>query len=218
MRESLRGVASAAVLLLGLSGCGSETADGPGEVVATGLDLAALFAERNGVSIEEAPSALGMSSETHDAYMEALERGYVLSSDLQRVMPDLIECVSAAGLAVVYDPTREGLFGLPDVGWGVVFPEGREPTVAEDELVMRCADRTVGPLENVYFNQPYSPERAEVWSTDGRRELAHACIESAGYAVRPEGSMQEYLEVAKRIIDDGGSSDCFDIVIGGSAQ
>ena len=159
-----------------------------------------------------------MSASTYAVYVAAKDRGYVMASDLITVMPDFRHCVAAGGLEVTFDPSRDGFFGLPDVGWGIMVPEGRELTDADDSLVTECANRTVGPLESVYFNQASTPERADVWSTDGRREAAFACIEPAGHYVRPDGSMEEYLKVAKDIATEAGDDTCLNLVLNGPAD
>lgn len=203
----------AGLVATGCGGGGSATDDLPADV----SSVEWVFADHTGVALDEARARLGMSAPTYEVYDEARQRGYVMASDLTRVMPDFRDCVAAAGLEVQFDPSRDGLFGLPDVGWGIVVPEGRELTDADDTLVTECANRTVGPLESVYLNQPASPERAEVWSTDGRREAAFACIEPTGYFVREDGTMEEYLKVAKDIATETGDDTCLGLVLNGPA-
>lgn len=212
-----RGVAHATVLAsLAITSTGCSTpADGDRTADQSQLRLEATFEERTGVPLEDAVEKLGMSTQTHEIYMRAVERGYVLASDVTAVIPDLQECIAPLGFSVEHDPTQTGYFGLPDVTWSVVVPEGHEMSDLDDAVITSCADKTVGPLENAFFNQPESPERVDVWSTDGRRELAQACIEEAGYLAPDDGSMQQYIDVARRVIASEGNSECLDIVLYG---
>lgn len=217
MNQGLRSVAIGVSAGLILTGCGngnSATVDSPPDF----SSLEWVFADHTGVELINAQALLGMSASTYSVYVAARDRGYVMASDVTAVMPDFRDCVAAGGLQVDFDPSRDGFFGLPDVGWGIMVPEGRELTDADDTLVTECAKRTVGPLESVYINQPLSPERAEVWSTDGRREAAFACIEPTGHYVRANGSMEEYLKVAKDIATETGDDTCLNLVLNGPAD
>ncbi len=214
--RGLRCVAVGASAGLILTGCGNDNSTSGGPPPGDS-SLEWVFADHTGVALDQAQALLGMSTSTYEVYDEARRRGYVMAADLTSVMPDFRDCVAAAGLQVQFDPSRDGLFGLPDVGWGIMAPADRELTDADDTLVTQCANRTVGPLESVYINQPSSPERAEVWSTDGRREAAFACIEPTGHFVRADGSMEEYLEVAKDIATEAGDDTCLDLVLNGPA-
>lgn len=198
-----------------LTGCSSFDGASPTPSVGD-LDIAAWFRNQTGVELEDAPEALGMSADIVALYDEIGQRGYVLSSDVRAALPEFADCVSVIGVDVEHDPDAIGPFGVADVSWSIVVPSGRELTDADDAVVFACMDRTVGPIENLFFNQPVSPERAEVWESDGRRELAANCIENAGYFARPDGSMEDYIALAKSVSVDTGSSECLDLVLFGA--
>jgi|GEM_PF-6526036 len=201
-------------LTLAVASCAGPAGDsGPTEHVPLGLE--AVFQERTGVPLEDAVEKLGMSEQTYEIYMRAVEREYVLASDVTAVIPDFEHCVKPLGFTVEHDPTETGYFGLPDTTWSIVVPEGHEMSDLDDAMIMSCAAKTVGPLENAYFNQPESPERTEAWSTDGRREAAFECIEAAGYFAPKDGSMQQYIDVARTVVANDGASECLDIVLYG---
>jgi hypothetical protein len=160
-----------------------------------------------------------MSDDTLAVYQEVADRGYVLASDVQRVMPELIACIRDVGYEVIYDPTNEGFYGLPDIGWGVVNnPPGTDISAADDQLITACMDRTVAVLDNLFANQPYSPERNDAWLAEGRRDASWACLDDAGYFVQEDASFQDTLDLAKRMSDETRDSTCLEMVLYGEGE
>ena len=169
----------------------------------------------HGVELTTARDELGMSDDTYAVYEDVAHRGYVLVSDIQEVMPELIACVEDVGYEVEYDPLADGFFGLPNVNWAYLTPPGHTPSAGEEDLISACNERTVGALITMFYNQPFSPERNDVWIADGRKEASWTCLDKAGYFVGASASFQDYLDVAKRMSDETGDSTCLELVIYG---
>ncbi len=206
-----------ALVLVGCSDAerGPDNRSGPPTQEQMNLDWA--FEEVTGVALPDARDALGMSEDTYDIYLEVRDRGYVLASDVLKVMPEFVACVEDVGFEVVHDPSNEGFFGLPDIGWGIYTPPGSLTTPAEDDLILACSDRTIGALELFYYNQPSSPEREDAWQNDGRREAAADCLEDAGLFVRDDAPMQEFIDITKELSDETTDSTCLDLVLYGAS-
>jgi hypothetical protein len=204
---------------LALGGCSelapvtTESSDGP-------VDFETFYLDRMGVALEDAREELGVSENTYEVYLDAADRDYVLASDLQQVMPEFIACIddSTTGLEVDYEPETQGIFGLPNVSWSIITPPDRTTTSEEDLLIEDCWRSTIGPLERMFFNQPYSPERNDAWLADGRRDAAWACLEEAGYFVSEDASFQDTLDIAKEMSDDTGDSACLELVLYGETN
>lgn len=200
-----------------LSGCsGDVVVPQSPEQPPTAFSLEGTFEERNGIPLSKAVSELGMSPETHEVYVGAIDRGYVLASDVLAVLPEFAMCVAPLGFDVENDAAADGFFGLPNTSWSVVVPNGHEMTAIDDAAIESCADRTIGPIETAFYNQPFSPEREEAWASDTRRDDARTCIEAAGYFVPADAPMQQYIDIAKEIVSEVGYTECLDLVLNGS--